>query len=90
MTNVNVEKRKRKKKNTQNESYNEVNSYKKWKKSSGNKGVFTKTILTYGKAVTMSSRTQTTEVLLRWKYVTQAVGRALCRAYSWTVYYQRG
>jgi len=25
----------------------------------------------------MSSRTQTTEVLLRWKYVRQAVGRAL-------------
>jgi len=41
------------------------------------KRVFTKTILTYGKDVTMTSRTQTTEVLLRWKYVRQAVGRAL-------------
>jgi len=36
-----------------------------------------KTILTYGKDVTMSSRTQTTEFLLGWKYVRQAVGRAL-------------
>ena len=41
------------------------------------KRIFTKTILTYGKDVTTSSRTQTTEVLLRWKCVRQAVGRAL-------------
>ena len=30
-------------------------------------------MLTYGKDVTMSSRTQTAEVLLKWKYVRQAV-----------------
>jgi len=41
------------------------------KYASGNKRVFTITILTYGKDVTMSSRTQATDVLLRWKYVRQ-------------------
>ena len=41
-----------------------------------NKRIFTKTTLTYGKDVTMFSRMQTTEVLLRWKYVRQVVGRA--------------
>jgi len=46
------------------------------KYASGNKRVFTKTTLTYGKDVTMFSRMQTIEVLLRWKYVRQAVGRA--------------
>jgi len=46
--------------------------------------VFTKTILTYGKDV-MSSRTQTTEVLLRWKCVTQAVGRALYTLEQFTI-----
>jgi len=67
MTNANVEKN-NKKKNTKNESHTVVNK----KISIGNKRVFTKTILTYGKDVTMSS-----EVLLRRKYVRQAVGRAL-------------
>jgi len=47
------------------------------KQASGNKRAFTKTILTYGKDVNMSFRKQTTEVLLRWNYVRQAVGRAL-------------
>jgi len=54
-----------------------VNNYKKMKYASENKRVSTKTILTYGKDVAMSSRTQTTEVLLRWKSVRRAVGRAL-------------
>ena len=47
------------------------------KYASENKRVSTKTILTYWKDVAMSSRTQTTEVLLRWKSVRRAVGRAL-------------
>jgi len=55
------------------------------KKSIGNKRVCTKTILTYGKDVTMSSGTQTTEVLLRWKYVRQAVERALCTLEQFTI-----
>ena len=33
----------------------------------------------------MSSRTQTTEVLLRWKYVRQAVGRALYSLEQFTI-----
>ena len=33
----------------------------------------------------MSSRTQTTEVLLRWKYVRQAVARALCTLEQFTI-----
>jgi len=33
----------------------------------------------------MSSRTQTTEVLLRWKYVRQAVGRALYTLEQFTI-----
>jgi len=57
MTNANVEK-KQKGKNTKNESHTEVNNTK-------NERVFTKTILTYGKDVTMCSKTQTAEVLLR-------------------------
>ena len=39
----------------------------------------------HGKAVTMSSRTQTTEVLLRCKYVRQAVGRALYTIEQFTI-----
>jgi len=39
----------------------------------------------YGKDVTMSSRTQTTEVLLRWKYVRQAVGQALYTLEQFTI-----
>jgi len=42
-------------------------------------------MLTYGKDVTMSSRTQTTEVLLKWKYVRQAVGRAFYTLEQFTV-----
>jgi len=41
--------------------------------------------MTYGKDVTMSSRTQTTEVLLRWKCVRQTVGRALCTLEQFTI-----
>ena len=33
----------------------------------------------------MPSRTQTTEVLLRWKYVRQAVERALCTLEQFTI-----
>ena len=33
----------------------------------------------------MSSRTQTTEVLLRWKYAIQAVVRALCTLEQFTI-----
>jgi len=33
----------------------------------------------------MSSRTQTTEVLLAWKYVRQAVGRALYTLEQFTI-----
>ena len=33
----------------------------------------------------MCSRTQTTEVLLRWKYVRQAVGRALYTLEQFTI-----
>ena len=42
-------------------------------------------MLTYGKDITISSRTQTTEVLLRWKYVRQAVGRALYTLEQFTI-----
>jgi len=40
-------------------------------------------MLTYGKDVSMSSRTQTTEVFLRWKYVRQA--RALYTLEQFTI-----
>jgi len=55
------------------------------KLSSVNKRVFTKTILTYGKDITISSRTQTTDVLLRWKYVRQAMRRALYTLEQFTI-----
>jgi len=55
------------------------------KYATGNKRFFTKTILEYGKDVTMSSRTQTTEVLLRWNYVRQAEERALCTLEQFTI-----
>ena len=42
-------------------------------------------MLTYGKDVTMSSRTKSTEVLLRWKYVREAVGQALYTLESMTL-----
>ena len=61
------------------------NNYKKMKQASGNKRVFTKTVLTYGKDVTMSSRTQTTEVLLAWKYVRQALERAMYTLEQFTI-----
>jgi len=79
-------KRKKKEKLQKNESYTEVITItKKMKQASGNKRVFTKTVLTYGKDVTMSSRTQTTEVLLAWKYVRQAVERALYTLEQFTI-----
>jgi len=64
MTNANVEKKEKKRQKTNHTLKLTVT---KNEKSIGNKRVFTKTILTYGKDVTMSSGTQTTEVLLRWK-----------------------
>jgi len=78
MTNASVEK-KRKKKHQRHKSYTEVNNNKK-----NEIRVFTKTILTYGKDV-MSSRTPSTEVLLRWNYVRQAVGRALYTLEQFTI-----
>jgi len=68
--------KKQKVKNTKKGTYTDVDSYKKMNRCQGIK-VFTKTILTYGKDITMSSRTQTTEILLRWKYARQAVVRSL-------------
>ena len=62
MTNANVEKKEKEneRKNTKkNESYTEVNNYKKTKQR-----VFTKIILTYGKDVTVSSRLLTTEPVI--------------------------
>jgi len=67
---------KRKKTSKTNRTQRLTIRLQKMKYASGNKRVFTKTTLTYGKDVTMFSRMQTTEVLLRWKYVRQAVGRA--------------
>ena len=82
MTNANVEK---KEKNAKKTNHTLQLTVTKNEKSIGNKRVFTKTILTYGKDVTMSSGTQTTEVLLRWKYVRQAVERALCTLEQFTI-----
>ena len=83
MTNINVEK----KKNTpKNESYTEVNNYKKWNKHWRIKRDFTKTILAYGKDVNhVLYRMQTTGVLLTWKYVRQAVGRTLYTLEQFTI-----
>ena len=52
-------KKKMKEKTPKNESYTEVNNYKKTKQR-----VFTKIILTYGKDVTLSSRLLTTEPVI--------------------------
>ena len=68
----------KKRKTIKDESHAEVNNYKKNEISIWEwKSFYKKTILTYGKDVTMSSRTQTTEFLLGWKHVRQAVGWAL-------------
>jgi len=53
-----LKKRKRKKKLPKTQIIPEVNNYEKMKQTSRNKRVFlTKTILTYGKDITMSCRT---------------------------------
>ena len=61
-------KKKRKKKLQKTQIIPEVNNYKKMKQTSRNKSFFTKTILTYGKDITMSCRTQTSEVLKPLKF----------------------
>ena len=81
MTDANVEK---KEKETKNESYTEINNYKKWNEQR----VFTKTKLTYGKDVTMSSKNTN-----HWGSSQVDVcetGSAAGFIYSWTVYYQQG
>ena len=85
MTNANVKKAKSKKrKKHQKRNIHWCWQLQKMNRCQGIK-VFTKTILTYGKDVTMSSRTQTTEILLRWKYVRQAVVRSLYTRALWTL-----
>ena len=48
------------------------------KKTTGNKGAFTKVVWAYGKGITMSSGTQTKMVLFWWELMGEAVGRTLC------------
>jgi len=84
MANANVGKKEKERKNTPKTNHTlelAKNEIKHWVI----KVFFTKTILIYGKDLTMSSRTQTTEVLLRWKYVRQAVGRALYTLEQFTI-----
>ena len=75
--------KKRKEKTPKNEPYTEVNIYEKWQASHrGIEEFFLQKLywrsLWDGRSLERSSRrTQTTAVLLRWKYVIQAAGRAL-------------
>ena len=78
MTNANVKKRKRKKRKHQKTNRTlELTITKTWSKHRGMKEILQKLYWHMEGRGHGSSRTQTTEVLLRWKYVRQAVRRTL-------------
>ena len=79
VTNANVKKRKRKKKHPKTNHILRL-TIRKNEISIGEKF-----LQKHGKDVTMSSRTQTTEILLRWKYLRRAVGRALYTLEQFTI-----